>query len=47
VKNYLEVEDLTSKKIMMKVITKSSNLNIRKGPGVEFEIIGKAAHNSK
>ena len=47
VKNYLEVEDLTSKKIMMKVATKSSNLNIRKGPGTNFEIVGKAAHNSQ
>lgn len=47
VKNYLEVEDLTSKNIMMKVVTKSSNLNIRKGPGTNFEIIGKAAHNSQ
>lgn len=44
--NLLEIEDLTSKNIRMKVITKSSNLNIRKGPGTEFEIIGKAAHNS-
>jgi len=47
VKNYLEVEDLTSKKIMMKVVTKSSNLNIRKGPGTNFEIVGKAAHHSQ
>ena len=31
----------------MKVVTKSSNLNIRKGPGTNFEIVGKAAHNSK
>ena len=46
VKNYLEVEDLRAKKIMMKVVTKSSNLNIRKGPGTQFEIVGKAAHNS-
>jgi uncharacterized protein YgiM (DUF1202 family) len=46
VKNYLEVEDLTSKRIMMKVVTKSSNLNIRKGPGTQFDIVGKAAHNS-
>ncbi len=30
--NLLEMEDLTSKNIKMKVITKSSNLNIRKGP---------------
>ena len=28
-----------------KVITKSSNLNIRKGPGTEQDIVGKAAHN--
>lgn len=47
VKNYLEVEDLTSKRIMMKVVTKSSNLNIRKGPGTNFDIIGKAAHHSQ
>jgi len=47
VKNYLEVEDLRAKKIMMKVVTKSSNLNIRKGPGTQFDIIGKAAHNSQ
>ena len=46
VKNYLEVEDLTAKNIMMKVVTKSSNLNIRKGPGTQFEIVGKAAHHS-
>lgn len=47
VRNYLEVEDLTSKNIMMKVVTKSSNLNIRKGPGTNFEIVGKAAHHSQ
>lgn len=47
VKNYLEVEDLTSRRIMMKVVTKSSNLNIRKGPGTNFDIIGKAAHLSQ
>jgi len=47
IKNYLEVEDLRSKNIMMKVVTKTSNLNIRKGPGTQFEIIGKAAHHSQ
>lgn len=47
VRNYLEVEDLTSKNIMMKVVTKSSNLNIRKGPGTNFDIVGKAAHHSQ
>jgi len=46
VKNYLEVEDLTDKKIMLRVATRSSNLNIRKGPGTQFDIVGKAAHNS-
>lgn len=28
-----------------KVITNSSNLNIRKGPGTDQPIVGKAAHN--
>lgn len=28
-----------------KVITESSNLNIRKGPSTDDEVIGKAAHN--
>ncbi|XZF13908.1 SH3 domain-containing protein [Chitinophagaceae bacterium MMS25-I14] len=28
----------------MKVTTESSNLNIRKGPGTDQEIVGKAAH---
>jgi uncharacterized protein YgiM (DUF1202 family) len=30
----------------LKVTTQSSNLNIRKGPGTDQPIIGKAAHNS-
>jgi uncharacterized protein YgiM (DUF1202 family) len=47
INNYLEVEDLTSKNIMMEVATQHSNLNIRKGPGTQFDIIGKAPHNSK
>ena len=29
----------------VKVITESSNLNIRKGPGTDQPIVGKAAHN--
>jgi uncharacterized protein YgiM (DUF1202 family) len=29
-----------------KVITESSNLNIRKGPGTDQPIVGKAAHDS-
>ena len=28
-----------------KVVTQSSNLNIRKGPGTDQPIVGKAAHN--
>lgn len=47
VRSELGVEDLTSKRIMMRVATKSSNLNIRKGPGTNFDIVGKAAHNSQ
>ena len=30
----------------LKVTTQTSNLNIRKGPGTDQPIIGKAAHNS-
>jgi len=28
----------------LEVVTQSSNLNVRKGPGTEDEIVGKAAH---
>jgi uncharacterized protein YgiM (DUF1202 family) len=45
--NLLEIEDLTSKNIFMLVNTANSNLNIRKGPGTEYDIAGKAAHHSK
>jgi uncharacterized protein YgiM (DUF1202 family) len=31
----------------LKVTTQTSNLNIRKGPGTDQPIIGKAAHNSE
>jgi len=31
----------------LKMTTQSSNLNIRKGPGTDQPIIGKAAHNSE
>jgi uncharacterized protein YgiM (DUF1202 family) len=31
----------------LKVTTQESNLNIRKGPGTDQPIIGKAAHNSE
>lgn len=30
-----------------KVTTQSSNLNIRKGPGTDQQIVGKAAHNEQ
>lgn len=46
VKNLLEMEDLTAKNIKMKVATIESNLNVRSGPGTEYDIVGKAAHNS-
>jgi len=29
----------------VKVVTEKSNLNIRKGPGTDQPIVGKAAHN--
>ena len=29
----------------LKVVTESSNLNIRKGPGTDQPIVGKAAHH--
>lgn len=44
--NLLEVEDLTDQNIEMQVATQDSNLNIRIGPGTDFSIAGKAAHNS-
>jgi hypothetical protein len=40
--NLLEIEDLTAKNVKMKIATQQSNLNIRKGPGTEYDIIGKA-----
>jgi uncharacterized protein YgiM (DUF1202 family) len=47
VNNLIEAEDLTDKNIFMQVTTKSSSLNIRKGPGTDHEIVGKAAHGAK
>lgn len=44
--NLLEMEDLTAQNLKMKIATKESNLNIRKGPGTEYDIVGKAAHGS-
>lgn len=47
IKNYLQVEDITDKNIFMLVATESSRLNIRSGPGTEYDITGKAEHNAK
>jgi len=44
--NLLEMEDLTAQNLKMKIATKESNLNIRKGPGTQYDIVGKAAHGS-
>lgn len=44
--NLLETEDLSSQNIKMQVVTQESNLNIRIGPGTDFSLAGKAAHNS-
>lgn len=45
--NLLEIEDLTAKNIFMLVNTVNSNLNVRKGPGTEYDIVGKAPHHAK
>ncbi len=47
IKNYTEVEDVSAQNIFYRVATQSSNLNIRKGPGKEYDIVGKAAHDAK
>lgn len=47
VKNYFQIEDLTAKNIYMLVATESSRLNMRSGPGTEYDIVGKADHNAK
>ncbi|WP_462264261.1 SH3 domain-containing protein [Mucilaginibacter sp.] len=44
--NLMEMEDLTAKNIKMKIATQESNLNIRKGPGTNYDVVGKAAHGS-
>lgn len=41
----LDVNTNTSPGSKAKVTTESSNLNIRKGPGTDQPIVGKAAHN--
>lgn len=37
--------DVSASVSKVKVVTESSNLNIRKAPGTDSEIVGKAAHN--
>jgi hypothetical protein len=39
--NGLDIADVSRLGISYKVVTKSSNLNVRKGPGTDFEIVGK------
>ena len=41
----LDVNATTAAGTKAKVVTESSNLNIRKGPGTDQPIIGKAAHH--
>ncbi len=37
--------DISAAVTKVKVTTETSNLNIRKGPGTDQPIVGKAAHN--
>jgi uncharacterized protein YgiM (DUF1202 family) len=41
----LDVNTTISSGSKAKVVTRESNLNIRKGPGTDQPIVGKAAHN--
>jgi len=41
----LDVNTNTTAGSKAKVVTQSSNLNIRKGPGTDQLVVGKAAHN--
>jgi osmotically-inducible protein OsmY len=47
VTNQIEVADVSAHNIMLNVATEESNLNIRKGPSTDDEIVGKAAHASQ
>ena len=42
----MNVNVTTAEGTKAKVTTESTNLNIRKGPGTDQPIVGKAAHNS-
>ncbi len=39
--NALDIADVSGSNIKYMVATNSSNLNVRKGPGIDFDIIGK------
>jgi uncharacterized protein YgiM (DUF1202 family) len=41
----LDIKTTSATGSKAKVITETSNLNIRKGPGTDQPIVGKAAHN--
>jgi uncharacterized protein YgiM (DUF1202 family) len=41
----LDIKTTSASGSKAKVITETSNLNIRKGPGTDQPIVGKAAHN--
>jgi len=45
--NNVELEDLTPKNIMLKVVTKGSNLNVRGGAGTDHDIVGKFPNGSE
>ena len=47
INNKLAVVDLSHLGIFYRVDTKSSNLNCRKGPGTDHEIVGKFAKDSE
>ena len=41
----LNIDTNVTSGTQLKAVTESSNLNIRKGPGTDQPIVGKAAHN--
>ncbi len=45
--NNVELEDLTPRNIMMKVVTKGSNLNVRGGAGTDHDVVGKFPNGSQ
>ena len=45
--NNVELEDLTPRNMMMKVVTKGSNLNVRWGAGTDHDVVGKFPNGSE